>query len=402
MKMVSKVSVVLTVGLIAEGIMTSGYNIHADSDSTSRINKENLTMPDADTLNLETVEAELIFMIDTAEDLRRAFQDQSFDLNEVFFLNINASLDLSQAIQERDMGFLNCQWRTQRPVDENGNITDVEYVLHMFTVEYRDDVKVLQAYRNRELIDRLTANEAAMLEKAESIISNLITHGMSDYDKVLAVHDYIVLNGRYSTQSDDPLIQESLHGTEGILLHGVGVCSSYSGTMCLLLGMVNVECIFVTGIGQNKNGLTGLHSWNKVMIDGMWYNFDVTWDDPTPDNPGVVSYAYFGITDEIFSADHIWNNDVYPAANGVYHNYYRYNGLFSHNYEHFRDIITQEIEMQDNNLEIQVSLYVENYDSSEYDLNFIFDLLTDIKSASHTRLRDSSGEYTILIKRTGN
>ena len=402
MKIVDKVSVILTVGLIAEGLIVPGYNVYAAPSLTFRIKEENITMSDEDAPSLETAEAEAIFMIDTAEDLRLAFQEQSFDLNEVFFLNINASLGLSQAIQERDMGFLHCQWITQRPVDGNGNITDAEYVLHMFTVEYRDDIKALQAYRNRELIDRLTAREAVMLERAESIIANVITHGMSDYDKVLAIHDYIVLNGRYSTRSDDPLIQESIHRTEGILLNGVGVCSSYSGTMCLLLGMVDVECIFVTGIGQNKNGLTGLHSWNKVMIDGMWYNFDVTWDDPTPDNPGVVSYAYFGITDEIFSTDHIWNNDVYPAANGIYYNYYRYNGLFSHNYEQFRDIITQEIEVYGDSLEMQVSLYVENYDSNEYDFNFIFDLLPDIESASHTRLNDSSGEFTIIIKRTGN
>jgi hypothetical protein len=269
----------------------------------------------------------------------------------------------------------------------------------MFTVEYRDDVKVLQAFRNRDLIEKLTANEVKLLAKAENIVSTILTPGMSEYEIVLAVHDYIILNGKYATQHDDPAIQSNLHKAEGILMDGVGVCSSYAGSMQLLLGMANINSLFVTGIGQNKNGLSGLHAWNIVMIDGRWYNFDITWDDPTPDKPGVVSYAYFGLPDDVFSADHIWNREAYPAANSHYHNYYRYNDLWANNYNRFKTIISREIKRQSDKKEIKVHMYVENYRAEDFDLNFIFNLVTGAEKVTYTKINGTQGEFVLTIIR---
>lgn len=397
MKIVKTVRVVFAVGLIAESLVVSGGYVYADAADTYRISEDSSHAPDA--AGEEAGQKEEIFTIDTADDLRRAFIEQSLTLNGVFFLNINTSLDLRKIMRDTDMGFVRCQWKVQQPVDKAGNKIDAEHVLHMFAVEYRDDIRVLQAHRNSDLADKLTVNEAAMLEKARSIIAAIIKPGMSEYDKVLAIHDYIVLNGRYTARSNDPFIQASLHKTEGILLYGAGVCSSYAGTMYLLLGMADIEALFVPGIAQNRNGLTELHAWNKVKIDGMWYNIDVTWNDPTPDRSGVVSYAYFGLTDKALSATHTWHKESYPAANSTYYNYYRYNDLFSRDYKQFKTIITREIKKQKYNREITVRLYVENYDPKTYDLAFIFDSLTGVEKAGYSRLSGSSGEFTLSVTR---
>jgi hypothetical protein len=182
-------------------------------------------------------------------------------------------------------------------------------------------------------------------------------------------------------------------------MYGEGVCASYAGNMCLLLGMVDVECIFVTGIGQSKNGLSSLHTWNKVKIDGMWYNFDVAWDDPTPDKPGEVSYAYFGMTDAAFSEDHIWNKDAYPAAYSRFYNYYGYNGLLSHDYMQFKAITTQEITKQKRNREINIRLHVENYDPKLYDLSYIFDSLSGVEKARYSKPSGAYGEFMLNIQK---
>ena len=39
------------------------------------------------------------------------------------------------------------------------------------------------------------------------------------------------------------------------------------------------------------------HVWNLLKIDGQWYHMDVTWDDPVPDQPGIVIYTHFLMTD---------------------------------------------------------------------------------------------------------
>jgi hypothetical protein len=399
MKVISAARVVLVGGIIAESIvMSSGYAYSAADDY-----RDSSGFPDLrqDMFDADISEEGPVFAVDTPDDLRRAFDEQALELNEMFFLKIKSSFDVKAAMQERDMGFVHCQWKLQYPLDKDGNSSETEYLLYMFIVEYRDDIKVLQAYKNNELAGKLTDSEAAMKKKAESIIAAIIKPDMGEYEKVLAIHDYIILNGKYSPQSDDPVIQESLHKAEGILMYGTGICSSYSSSMCLLLGMVDIDCIFVTGIGQNKNGLSALHSWNKVNIDGMWYNIDVTWNDPTPDKAGVVSYEYFGMTDEALSASHMWNREAYPPANSSYYNYYRYNGLLSRDYAQFKSIISKGIEAQKNNREINVRLYVENYDPNVYDLNFVFDSLSGAEKASFSKLSGPCGEFTLIIQMSG-
>jgi hypothetical protein len=225
---------------------------------------------------------------------------------------------------------------------------------------------------------------------------------MTEYEKVLAIHDYIILNGRYESASDDPAVRESLHKAEGILVNGAGVCSSYAGSMNLLLGMVDVESIFVTGIGRNSAGMTELHAWNKVKIGGEWYNFDVTWNDPASSNPNNISYAWFGLTDEAFSATHQWDRTVFPQmAAGTAFNYYHYNNLVAKDYTQFKSIITRELSERKNESEITVFLYVENYDLNTYSLSFIYDILPGITKASYSKPKGASGELKLKISQGG-
>ena len=402
MKNATTVRLVLAVGVIAEGLaaVAPGGYAYASPQDTYRVIEGSADMQDVFSSEV-SVKEESVFRVDTADDLRRAFYEQSLELNNTFFLSINASLDLKQAIQQRDIGLIACQWSYQLPVDKDGKSVSTEYVLHMFTVEYRDDIKVLQAFRNSELADKLAANELALLKKAEQVVADIIKPGMDEYEKVLAVHDYLVLNGKYVSETDNPQIRASLHNAEGILMYGMGVCSSYASNMCLLLGMVDIECIFVTGIGQNKSGLSELHAWNKVKIDGAWYNIDTTWDDPTPDRAGVVSYAYFCLTDKALSVNHTWDNSLYPVADSGYHNYYNINDLLSRDYSQFKSIITREVNKQKNNSEVILAMYVENYDASTYDLGFIFDLLPNAQKVQHTKITGGSGEFTLNILQEG-
>jgi hypothetical protein len=401
------ITMVLAAGIIAESVALAGTAVYPlmvrSGKDLFRITEDSVEFNySASTGLLFTDDVRYregdLFTIDSAEDLRLAFAQQGKELNGMFFLSIRTDIDVKDILKNIDAGLTICTWKYKHTIDSEGNNIDAMYHLYMFTVEYRDDFKVLQAFRNDALKEMLTADELALKDEAMRIIAEIIQPGMSDYEKVLAVHDYIILTGQYIERSDDPVIQAALHKTEGILMHGAGVCSSYAGSMYLLLNMIGVECVFVTGIARNASGLTEVHAWNKVLISGDWYNFDVTWNDLNPDRPGVVSYAYFGLTDEAFSATHIWDSSVYPqVADSKYYNYFYFNELKSQDYAEFKSMITRGIMDQRDNPLITVNLYVENFDPAKYTLDFIYALLPNIAYASCIKPDGPSGEFLLVI-----
>ena len=103
--------------------------------------------------------------------------------------------------------------------------------------------------------------------------------GLSDYDKIKAVHDYLVLQCEYT--GGFPSIYDAL-------FNGKTICVGYAGTFFRVMNKLNIPVQYVCGEG---------HAWNLVQLDGDWYNMDVTWDDTGGDS---VSYEYFLKTDKEF------------------------------------------------------------------------------------------------------
>lgn len=153
--------------------------------------------------------------------------------------------------------------------------------------------------------------------KADEIIRKVIKPGMSDFDKELALHDYIVNNSIYDSANMNNNVPED-HNAYGVLVKGVGVCESYAKAMSLLLNKVGVECIVVTG------NAGGPHAWNKVKLDGQWYNLDVTWDDPVMQgNAQVLKHTYFNVSDNMIKQDHMQDSKFSKyAANSTKYYYF--------------------------------------------------------------------------------
>lgn len=104
--------------------------------------------------------------------------------------------------------------------------------------------------------------------------------GLSDYEKVKAVHDYLVLQCEYT--GGFPSIYDAL-------FNGKTICVGYAGTFFRIMNKLNIPVQYVCGED---------HAWNLVQLDGEWYNIDVTWDDAGGNN---VSYEYFLKTDKEFN-----------------------------------------------------------------------------------------------------
>lgn len=146
--------------------------------------------------------------------------------------------------------------------------------------------------------------------KVNYIIENYTTNSMSDMEKVIAIHDYLVLNTEYVIANDYAF------DVYGILVKGRGVCQGYSMSMKLLLNKVGVECSYV--VSQQMN-----HMWNIVNIDGQNYQTDVTWDDPVPNRKGVVRYSYLALSDEDMAKDHNWDKSNYVRCSSDKYKYMR-------------------------------------------------------------------------------
>ncbi|WP_039221932.1 immunoglobulin-like domain-containing protein [Clostridium novyi] len=185
--------------------------------------------------------------------------------------------------------------------------------------------------------EKMIEEKEAVKKKVQDILKSEIKEGMSDVQKELVLHDYVVKKGKYDVEhvNDKPVLPED-HNAYGILVQGVGVCESYAKAMYELLNSVGIECKFVTGTSK-KTGVG--HAWNMVKLDNEWYNLDATWDDPISDRNGSdsmkkeedkqedelpVLHTYFNVSDKVFNKDHERGNFEkvnYPKCTATTYSY---------------------------------------------------------------------------------
>lgn len=165
---------------------------------------------------------------------------------------------------------------------------------------YTDAVEIMAYLEGKR--GSLSDTGAQTLEKAKQVHAAIVTPQMSEYDQVKAFHDYLVNNTTYQDGA-------SSHDAAGPLLYGLAVCDGYAKALDLLCYLSGIECVRITGKSR------GDHAWNKVKVDGNWYNIDVTWDDPVTNYGPVLRYDYFLISDSAIARDHTQDaNPYWPAA----------------------------------------------------------------------------------------
>lgn len=158
----------------------------------------------------------------------------------------------------------------------------------------------------------------------DNFLEDQINEDMTEYEKVLKIHDFIITNGKYDERLllNGEVPAES-YSTYGILSLGVGVCESYAKSMKYLLDGAGIESLIVVGKSRGEN-----HAWNLVKLDDEYYHIDSTWNDPiSHDGEDILRYNFFNLNDEEISMTHEWDRDSYPEAKGEKYNYFRYNNL---------------------------------------------------------------------------
>lgn len=194
--------------------------------------------------------------------------------------------------------------------------------------EYDHDL-VLEALRTGAGLDSLSPKNLAIYSAVTDALSEVITPDMSDYEKELAVNDYLVFHAEYDPAEFDSGIiatpDPDNDNPYGLLINGLGICLGYTNTFQLFMDTLGIKCLTVHGFAH---GWEEEHAWNLVELDGEWYAVDVTWNDPvftgwTPTDSQRLYYArsYFNVTsDYLRQTEHFWNESV-PEAEGTKYAY---------------------------------------------------------------------------------
>ncbi|MCL1974835.1 MAG: S-layer homology domain-containing protein [Firmicutes bacterium] len=153
--------------------------------------------------------------------------------------------------------------------------------------------------------DEYYVGMSTWVNKINAVLAECITEGMSEKEKVKALHDYLVLHTTYEKTYYEGRETNAAHQPRYIFTEGKGVCEAYAEAFKILMNAVGIECIMVPGEAGGED-----HAWNQVRVDGKWYNIDVTWDDP--DDGDKIRYDYFCIPDSTFYKTHTVDKGFVP------------------------------------------------------------------------------------------
>ena len=175
---------------------------------------------------------------------------------------------------------------------------EMYFVENSFTIWRYTSGRVSVGLNYSEGIDNVQKRMRLYAAFKEDILS-LITEDMTDFQKAVTVHDYIVMNLKYDTSYN-------VYDAVNMALGGSGVCQGYAQMFYdICANELGMGCGFA--VGQNKTPGDAGHIWNVINIDGAWYHTDATYDDPLfrdsetealTDAPLRVSHKYFLISDE--------------------------------------------------------------------------------------------------------
>jgi len=212
----------------------------------------------------------------------------------------------------------------------------------------------------------------ALYSKANSIVSSVVTSGMSDYDKALALHDYICENVAYGTDTNSSTAY-------GALVNGKAACQGYAEATGLLYTMAGLENVLVRATNDST---TATHAYVKVKISGSWYCVDTTADDPTGNVNPAPRHDFFLVSDDIVQQRYTpWSitHDL-PSCNTMTLNYYVKNDLVVSSMAEAKTIIQAAVKAK----KTSVEFWVDNYSSSTYSASTLKSYATSAGASSVT------------------
>ena len=169
----------------------------------------------------------------------------------------------------------------------------------------RSTTQISDAYKSGDSAS-LSDKDKETLDMASAVLKQIITDKMSDYDKELAVYDWMTAN----LENDPgllpvvPTTQEDCDNPYGVLKYHNAVCVGYATTFRLFMQMLDIPCMVV-------HNTELFHSWDLVQLNGHWYHTDIYSD------AGKPSHSHFNRTDIMQQMDQTWDTSFFPKSDST-------------------------------------------------------------------------------------
>lgn len=160
-------------------------------------------------------------------------------------------------------------------------------------------------------------DESNFTSRAKSVLDGFgFTEETDDYTKILSIYTFICDTVSYDYENLENESYTDKFTAEAALHDGKAVCQGYALLLYYMLLSVGIDCRVIAGYdAETGEG----HAWNIVLLDGVYYNLDSTWD------AGYYDYLYFlkspaSFTDHIRDAayDSADFHTLYPMAQEDY------------------------------------------------------------------------------------
>jgi len=171
-----------------------------------------------------------------------------------------------------------------------------------------------QFYYNSQGWQMSTRSYNEMIAERDRILQQTITEDMTEFEKLRAVHKWLVENVSYNENAWswwhfehtgsgwNPNFRHVRYPMEhqmawSALILRTTVCAGYADALVYLLEPLGIEALFVLGDVYAENGTSFAHAWNLVRLDENWYHLDASWNRFYFNGVPVVTYNWFLLSD---------------------------------------------------------------------------------------------------------
>lgn len=128
--------------------------------------------------------------------------------------------------------------------------------------------------------------EEELTAAVDKLLDEIITDGMSDYEKVKAIYDYMTANIVYDYENLNDSSYRLKFTAYAAMINKTSVCQGYANLFYRLALECGIDSRIITGIAND-----GGHAWNIVKLGSKYYLVDATWDSAYVQ--AGLDYEYF-------------------------------------------------------------------------------------------------------------
>ena len=167
--------------------------------------------------------------------------------------------------------------RIIREITESTDGSGVSTVIYAILPEYCSNV----------------SQEMELRDAIYSVVEELNLSGVSDYEKVRKIYEYICSNVSYDHANAGNSTYYLKYSAYAAMLHRTAVNEGYASLFYQMCTRAGISCRMITGSSMGRR-----IAWNIVKVGSRYYNVDAAWGSS---GQGTVNYDYFLKSDADFS-----------------------------------------------------------------------------------------------------